>query len=432
MSCVVPANKPIYEALLAKAAAYPADKPYQARAYKKAAETVREYTENIYDEYAKYCGFKHQPMTIGKSIEAFIYEFIKAGSPATKPTCAVPANEPIYIALMAKAATYDDVTKDARYFFKAKAWRAAADKVAALDIDLQQEYDKGRKYYEALDKFGPSTADFIDDYCVAGRSSPAPAPEPKSVYPVNNSLSRALLTRAEMRELSGNKYAAAKYREAADKVIKCPTNIYVWYKYDGKGPLLDSFGGPSIVAFIKYYLNELVQTGCEEYALPTDAMRSAEEALKIYCLKEGFDYKPSILEEYRTWRPTASISYYLEKWDAQQGMMVDRTPAEIATHWASVPGRCTELTEQIKKTAYSRALIKYCKKHNYEYRDELLTRLNAWREEPENKKKLVWRIPACHCGGVPSCSPVDREFPMGAEAVVNRWFAAQKKTLVFA
>lgn len=77
-NCSVPANQPIYQALIDKAASYPADKPYQAKAYKKAAEIVAAHTSNIYSEFAKYCAFETTPAGIGYSIEDFIYEFIKA------------------------------------------------------------------------------------------------------------------------------------------------------------------------------------------------------------------------------------------------------------------------------------------------------------------------------------------------------------------
>jgi hypothetical protein len=84
MSCTVPANQPIYQALLDKAASYPADKPYQAKAYKKAAESVLTYEVNIYSEYAKWNSLYSLPANIGEKIEDFIYEFIKA-NPAPAP-----------------------------------------------------------------------------------------------------------------------------------------------------------------------------------------------------------------------------------------------------------------------------------------------------------------------------------------------------------
>lgn len=90
MSCVIPKNQPIYQALLDKAASYPADKIYQVKAYKKAAESVLTYDKNIYDEFATYNSFLSPPTNIGNKIEYFIYEFIKA-NPMIDPTPAFAA-----------------------------------------------------------------------------------------------------------------------------------------------------------------------------------------------------------------------------------------------------------------------------------------------------------------------------------------------------
>ena len=46
-TCVISQNQPIYQALLDKATTYPADKPYQAKAYRTAAESVLSYDKNL-------------------------------------------------------------------------------------------------------------------------------------------------------------------------------------------------------------------------------------------------------------------------------------------------------------------------------------------------------------------------------------------------
>lgn len=84
MSCSIPANQSIYQALLDKAASYPTDKPYQAKAYKKAAESVLKYHKNIYDGYGTYNWFMTRPDSIGDKIENFIANFIEK-NPAPKP-----------------------------------------------------------------------------------------------------------------------------------------------------------------------------------------------------------------------------------------------------------------------------------------------------------------------------------------------------------
>lgn len=68
-TCIVSQNQPIYQALLDKAASYPADKPYQAKAYRSAAQYVSTLNKNLYtsstDDFSKGTG-------------QFIVDFIKA------------------------------------------------------------------------------------------------------------------------------------------------------------------------------------------------------------------------------------------------------------------------------------------------------------------------------------------------------------------
>ncbi len=85
MNCTISANQPIYQALIDKAASYPADKPYQAKAYKKAAEYVATMIDSIYAERGEFYGWWAAPRGsgIGFKTEEFINEFIKANP---KPT----------------------------------------------------------------------------------------------------------------------------------------------------------------------------------------------------------------------------------------------------------------------------------------------------------------------------------------------------------
>ena len=73
-TCAVAANKPIYQALLDKAASYPPDKSYQAKAYRKAAESIAAYNLNLFEISEIY---PDKIPGIGRHIEGFIYDFIE-------------------------------------------------------------------------------------------------------------------------------------------------------------------------------------------------------------------------------------------------------------------------------------------------------------------------------------------------------------------
>lgn len=117
-TCSVPANQSIYQALIDKAASYPADKPYQAKAYNKAAEIVAAHTSNIYTEYSRGAGWlESKPTGIGSSTENFIYEFINANPKPVEPTITFVADFPAGAAkamndarIAAAAAAPKDVT----------------------------------------------------------------------------------------------------------------------------------------------------------------------------------------------------------------------------------------------------------------------------------------------------------------------------------
>lgn len=73
MSCVVSNNQPLYQALIDKATSYPPDKPYQAMAYRKAAESIAASDRNLYSN--GYIDFEKIPY-IGYKIKSFINEFL--------------------------------------------------------------------------------------------------------------------------------------------------------------------------------------------------------------------------------------------------------------------------------------------------------------------------------------------------------------------
>ena len=77
MSCCNPKNQPIYQALIEKAASYPPEKTYKAKAYKKAAESIRTCELDLNSRFSE---VKHLD-GVGYSIEAFIYDIVHPTPP---------------------------------------------------------------------------------------------------------------------------------------------------------------------------------------------------------------------------------------------------------------------------------------------------------------------------------------------------------------
>jgi hypothetical protein len=289
--------------------------------------------------------------------------------------------------------------------------------MSAVDIDLYANFGN-TKYYEVLGKFGPKTAEFIENF----QNSAAPT-EPKCANGDNNGLYTALLTRANEREAGGNKYSAKHYRDAAAKVLAATSSIPSSPAYWGyTDEELTQLGGPSIVAFIKLYL--------EESRYPP-VLKSTEDdtikrAIKVYCYKKNLIYQDTLVTEYKAWRPTAR-SWALENYDYKTNKTTPKTTEEVVKYWVEM-GYSETLRAEEKENSYKKGVVNYCKKNNIVYQPLMLERLNAWRNDPVNKDKLVNTFPGCGCSAECEGGKLS-SYPMGPAAVINRWFQTLPKTV---
>jgi hypothetical protein len=429
MSCTIPANQPIYEALQAKAKSYPSTEVFRRQAYQNAAMRLLTHDVDLFGiENRTYELTDHLDQYWGPKTATFIENFIKENPrEASKPKCLwAPANEPIYKLLLEKAAEATAAGKT----WSAKAWTTSAEKMSAAVIDLVAKYGTD-EYYKVLDKFGPKAWELIDDYCCAAPSLKAAEDAEKRrvqmmseggadcFVPGNNGLYNALLYRASK---ASNKYSAKAYTDTATKVLASPRSIPdAWAVGRGEEAISNLKVGPAIVAYIKHYCNEI--KGGKTFKYPTTDDEKAEEALKLYCIKANYAYIPALLEEYKKWLPTAS-KWALEKYDYDAQKYKPNSAAMIATIWAAIYS--ATLKPLNVANMYKQGVINYCKRNNIIYQSVMLERLDAWREA--NKDKLVNTYPGCGCGSECDGGEVNT-YPMGHVAVINRWFATLPKTV---
>ena len=160
MSCVVPQNQPIYQALLDKAVSYLSDKPNLTEVYKKAANSVANYNRNIYQDYAKYDGLYYALPFVGGQIEELISNVVSQTSQQSVKTCVVPQNQLLYQALLNKAASYDG-----NMIYLQRVFETVADAVAKYNHNI---YDYTYFRVEDLpinDKIiGNNAQKFIDNF----------------------------------------------------------------------------------------------------------------------------------------------------------------------------------------------------------------------------------------------------------------------------
>ena len=421
-ACIIPAHNFIYEALLTKAKSYLPGEAFRCRAYQNAATRLMTHETNLFSiENRTYELANHLDQYWGPKTATFIENFIKENPrEASKPKCLwAPANEPIYKALLEKADSYP-----ADKPYQAKAYRRAAEMMSAVTLNLFANFG-GVKYWEVLSEFGNSPADFIHNYIEARPQNPKPTwvVESKCADDRNDDLYNALIARANEREASGNKYSAKHYRDAAAKVLASTRPIPSspsWGGYTDEE--LATLGGPSVVAFIK---NHIYESLCPTVLKPTED-DIIKRTIRLYCYKNNLTYLNVVVDEYKAWRPTAR-SWALENYDYKTDKTSPKTTEEVVKYWLEMEYSETLRAEK-KENSYDKYLKNYCKKNNIVYQPLMLERLNAWRNDPVNKDKLVNTVPGCGCSAECEGGKL-RSYPMGPAAVINKWFQTLPKTV---
>jgi DNA polymerase/3'-5' exonuclease PolX len=225
--CTVPENQPIYQALITKAATYPADQPWKAKAYKKAAESIATYNKNIFKDYELENTCYGIPY-VGDSIEEFIYNFINTTTKkidtvpqsSIKNTfaakgmllCVIPDNQPIYQALIDKAVSYPESGNN---IYKIKAYLKAAESVAAFEKNIFYEYELNN-ICEGIPHVGNRIEDFIDNFIDTTTN--------KCVVPSNQHIYQVLIDKAASYPPS-KVWKREAYNKAASIVADYPVDI---------------------------------------------------------------------------------------------------------------------------------------------------------------------------------------------------------------
>ena len=373
MSCSVPANQPIYQALLDKAASYPADKPYQAKAYKKAAESVLSYDVNIYSEYAKYKNLYSLPANIGEKIEDFIYEFIEA-NPAPAPlTGAARAMDDARKA--AAAAAPKDVTswpKDddrAAFLAKVEASKKASDAVVSAIVNAS-----AGQYI---------TAQQIADI-IKVNITPKPVEPPK-------------------------KTAWELYLESMKPVV-----------YTAENPRRSkrNINKPKVQYFTK-----------------EDEQDEIAETILAICKKKGWAYSDELVTEFETWLPTAD-KYSLEKYDYNTGKYIPRTKPDVAKYWAQYYSTSLQKQQKEQKLSKGLIKYCEKNNIEYQdLMADKFAAWMADPANKKLITKTYKSYGGCSCGscnptGTP---PVTSEYSyeLAPTACINKWFSTLKKTIVW-
>lgn len=308
-TCTVPQNQPIYQALRDKSAAYPPDKHYQAKAYMKAAETILTLTRNLYDGGDFYAD---DLPGIGEKIEDFINDFIENTpepvATVSEPvkTCVVPQNQPIYQALLNKAATYTG-----EMIYLQRVWKAVADAVANYNRNL---YDGNCFCAEELPvtgyTIGTNVENFINDLLDNPHLKPVVKPAAPAITPENPRRSNRIAKMPKMTYFSPED-EMMDVADAMQEVCKkkgwkytdeLVTDFYQWLptankyfvnKYDWK---TNEYVPLTNIQIAKDWLVAFSTTINQQKIL-----NNITKALIKYCDKKGFEYSTNMRDKFIEW-----------------------------------------------------------------------------------------------------------------------------------
>jgi hypothetical protein len=103
------------------------------------------------------------------------------------------------------------------------------------------------------------------------------------------------------------------------------------------------------------------------------------QTIKGLCAKKGWEYSDDLITEYDAWRATATEDYKIKKYIHLQGYRNLSEPA-IAKQWATQFS--DSLRKQKQRSKIAHGLRKYCDKNKIQYEDTMYNKYIAWYYTP--------------------------------------------------
>ena len=373
-TCSVFQNQSIYQALLDKAATYPADKPYQAKAYKKAAEYVVSMKVGIYDNRGKFNGWWSSPAdsNIGCKIEEFINEFLKTNPKPTESITFAADN------LTGAAKAMDDARKAAA---------AAAPKATTTWPNDDAERAAFQQKLAASKVDEPSKTVVKDGWSQLRAALSAPIePSNKPLWTYNS------------------------YLESLKPVV-----------YTAENPRRSkrNIGKPQK----KYYTEE-------------DEQDEIAEAIETVCAKKGYEFSDDLVTEFEAWLPTAD-KYTKEMYDWGIDKYIPRTKLEMAKRWAMYYSKSLQEQQKLKKFSKAIVKYCEKNGFEYNpLMDQKFAQWRA--DPANKKLityTYTYSYGGCTCSGcdptgTKKASATEYSYDRSPAYCVNKWFATLKKTVI--
>ena len=396
-------------------------------------------------------------------------------------TCTISQNQPIYQALIAKAASYPTDK-----IYQSKAYKYAAESVRICNYTLYNDYmpsvpGVGYKIAEFIDNFirtevfptttmkaDPAAKAMDDARKIAALNAPstsssavlkaiieAPIDQPLTaqqiVSIVKEEMSKVDEQDLKLKQQRQDARAAQRSQRREERAMQeketPKTALDFYYEslmkpivYTAENPRRSSrlAKKPKVEYFIndssyEDYDNDFDEDSDEEYI---DEQDEIAKAIQTLCKKKGWDYSDDMPAEFEKWLPTDNM-WAKEKYDYKTQAYTTQTKSEMAKYWTK--SISTSIKKQVKDIALCGHIIKYCKKNNIHYDPIMNKKLADWMDDPANKKIITvtyTRSSRCTCS---TCDPTGsvinekKEYTheRSAHYCVNAWFSTLKKTIIW-
>jgi hypothetical protein len=396
MTCIVPSNQPIYEALIKKATSYITDNPNKAKAYNKASDNIRSSKIDIY-KIAKHCNnlwnwlddFEDDFPNIGAKISTFIFEYIEDNP---MPTISTPvptskANQNIVKAITSNPVDENALTNEITNIMAGAKTREEA--LALLNPVLRPSIQQA--FIECVTKNSVQAAPSISDTIMS--FIPSNPPE-------NLNTSEGLVDK-KINQLKGEPILGSIIDGGVRHSSRLEGKPKVQYHQDDDSNAVDDLEDDDEAYIDEDDIDE------EDY----DDNRKAILAIKEVCDKKGWEYSDDLITEYNQWRATATEDYKIKKYIHLEGYRILSEP-DIAKRWAT--DFSDSLRKQKQRKEIDKAIFKYCNKHNIQYEDDMIKKYIAWYNTPSIQEwvKTSYIRPSY-------------------TTPINEWFATLKKIIVW-
>jgi hypothetical protein len=292
-------------------------------------------------------------------------------------SCVVPANQPIYLALIDKAASYPPEKK-----YNAAAYKKAAENV--LNCTKNIFTDLRPATYDRIPTVGPSTELFIYNFITANRDT---AIKNKVETPIKETDIHCTIRRSS--RLQG-KPKVQHYQDNSESEVEDDDETYI----DDED--ID-----------------------EE---DVDERKKVIQTIKDVCDKKGWKFSDELISEYDAWRATATEDYKIKQYRHLQGYVGHMSEPAIAKRWT------TDFSDSLRKQKHHIRIIsvlrKYCDKNKIKYEDGMVKKYIVWYRNPDNKKytsRTVWSVNGSYTYDL---------FYYSATCI-NAWFSTLNKIIVW-